>query len=262
MKKRLFTLIELLVVIAIIAILAAMLLPALQAAKRKAEQSNCTGNMKQMGHGASLYAAENQGVLPGTRPWGQGVTGFPAGYLVGFPSWDVLFSIQMGANLSYADMDPADPNSGWAAFTPTHPAWKTLASFTCPSDKDQGGVGVSSNSITRSYIENEGHVNDGLQCTAAILVSKVEVPADTMLLIESHNRGTRFGEDSNTSSGGWDTLAMLAADTASTFNTGYPMHNNKQKPRATTLLHDGHVELTEQLMIETKDYNLVRYNKP
>jgi prepilin-type N-terminal cleavage/methylation domain-containing protein/prepilin-type processing-associated H-X9-DG protein len=261
MKKR-FTLIELLVVIAIIAILAAMLLPALQQAKRKAEQSNCTGNMKQMGHGATLYAAENQGVVPGTRPWGGGERLFPVGYLGGFPSWDLLFAIQMGANLSDADMHPADPNSGWASFSPTHPAWKTLASFTCPSDKDQGGVGVSSNSITRSYIESEGHVDDDLQCISAILVSKVEVPADTVLLIESHSRGTRFGEDANTYAGGWDTLAMLASDLVSTFNLAYPMHNNKQKPRANTLFHDGHVELTDLQMVADKDYSMLRYNKP
>ncbi|OGV40310.1 MAG: hypothetical protein A2X48_23410 [Lentisphaerae bacterium GWF2_49_21] len=44
---RNFTLIELLVVIAIIAILAALLLPALKAAKQKANQSLCLSNMKQ-----------------------------------------------------------------------------------------------------------------------------------------------------------------------------------------------------------------------
>jgi prepilin-type N-terminal cleavage/methylation domain-containing protein len=67
-KVRAFTLIELLVVIAIIAVLAALLLPALAAARLKAQSIKCMSNLRQGTLSAVMYQDDHHGVVtdPGT----------------------------------------------------------------------------------------------------------------------------------------------------------------------------------------------------
>jgi prepilin-type N-terminal cleavage/methylation domain-containing protein len=76
-----FTLIELLVVIAIIAILAALILPALTAAKAKAQRTVCLNNLKQMGATVNMYANDFDDYLAFCN-WDGGNTVGP-GYLYG-----------------------------------------------------------------------------------------------------------------------------------------------------------------------------------
>jgi prepilin-type N-terminal cleavage/methylation domain-containing protein len=66
-----FTLIELLVVIAIIALLMSILIPSLRMAKEMAKQTVCAGNLKGYGTCATLFAGEQNGILPMGYRWDQ-----------------------------------------------------------------------------------------------------------------------------------------------------------------------------------------------
>ena len=62
-----FTLIELLVVITIIAVLAAMLMPAIRMIRESANKMVCASNLRQLGIGSTLYANDNEGMVPPTQ---------------------------------------------------------------------------------------------------------------------------------------------------------------------------------------------------
>lgn len=71
-----FTLAELLVLVAIVAILAALLLPALARVRSRAGQSQCEGDLREVGMAIALYAADfsdSLPVLPEPNPFPNGV---------------------------------------------------------------------------------------------------------------------------------------------------------------------------------------------
>jgi len=141
-SSRGFTLIELLVVIAIIAILAAMLLPALNKAKLKAQGIQCMNNEKQLVLAWRMYSEDNSDRL----------------VLAGGDSKVAVYASKPTSNSpdsaddiyawTWTQMDFAGNNPwdyDYKADAPLRPLWqymKTAAIYRCPADQSTVTVGT------------------------------------------------------------------------------------------------------------------------
>jgi prepilin-type N-terminal cleavage/methylation domain-containing protein len=269
MKKRLFTLIELLVVIAIIAILAAMLLPALQKAKSKAQQSTCVSNLKQFGSVAALYATDHRGTLPGTDPWKSGQCSV---------SWDDLFSLQLGVPLSVVQMLHS-PNYPYIFMdSPSYTSRvqmglaKALEVFHCSADETEFlNAAWDGYCIKRSYLLNSGElggnfvsIKSSIVKSAAGTVLMSEIAADSTNRLGSPSDYSHWHSGNNISiSNSLYQLAWNQSHNGTVGSSPAQMHNTLEVPRWNVVMHDGHVELCD-IPAFTSNLNtngILRYNK-
>jgi len=209
-----FTLIELLVVIAIIAILASMLLPALNQARSRAKDVNCTSNLKQLGTYMLMYIEQNRGIVPSVNGNLGGTSG----------KWlDCLYTIYDPQKTKADNMWGVSKNG---IFRPVGP-------FGCPA---QSALGSTQYSYSKHYGINDFFASDGGGNTGTTGVlrtlHKIKTPSRRAAMMDvSRSNSTQWYNPSANNSGA--IVYMSAGD-----NTWRHMGNNGLNIG----FADGHVE--------------------
>jgi len=125
-----FTLIELLVVIAIIAVLAALLLPALSAAKARAQGAGCTSNLKQWGLGWNMYTHDNGDLVPLNLGYIA-----QAGYENDWQTWvRGILDLDNPPRHPLAKVPADNTNLSYLQRSPLFPYLPSFGIWRCPSD--------------------------------------------------------------------------------------------------------------------------------
>ncbi len=189
-----FTLVELLVVIGIIAVLAALLLPTLSGARRDANQIACAANLRSIGQGLAVYAAQNEGIVPASYSYhGQTIVNSKQKYTdPGYVHWS-YFLYTSGAVPKGAFLCPEMENGGL-------PPTNTTPDNLLPGQVDDTPGAVDDQAPRVAYTLNEAlsprnkfamGFQGALRVYQFIHVSSLPHPSSTILATEWAPTGAR-----------------------------------------------------------------------
>ena len=179
--------IELLVVIAVIGILAALLLPAMNAAKRKAQRTTCMNNLRQINLGIRLYADESNDASPSP-----GSTAAPTNIEGLYFGYKALMKNYVGLKGASASQDgvfvcPADAFFPSFFLTNTWPRYYVRESFHDQAFSDFSSyVFNGGDNLTRIHTNQVMISRPGL---TGVKLSSVKHPSRTALVSEASAPG-------------------------------------------------------------------------
>lgn len=201
-----FTLVELLVVLGIISVLAVLSVNAVSSGIVHARQASCASNLRQIGVGILLFAADNGGRLPETSHTGKRDR-----------SWIYTLSSYLG-DVDKIRICPADPNAA-----------RRLA---------ENGTSYTLNSL----VFNPSYDGDGNVVTRYNRLALIPKPSKTLLATVVSD--TKFGVGADhTHSEEWRSWSALLVDIAPDRHGGNG--KDRLKGSSNYLYADGHVEMTK-----------------
>ena len=271
--SRGFTLIELLIVIAIIAILAAILLPALQTAKRAAYTAGCASNLKQLMVCALQYVGDTKYVTPAKSGTGDNDS-----------LWERLI-------LKYTPMSTLDVGTKGSAPCRGKDEFTSIKLFSCPADKEPRNSGVATGYPIRSYAMNHSpggdttndekvgdkvggqsicnDSNDGMGIWVSMKYAKIPMPSHVIYFAEyipsaTHSRSNRTGFFT-----AWWSSISCPSQQSEAWGGDETANGDSKFNSITTTLHnnmwnyafcDGHVSLMYPRATICRSQSLSRWN--
>ncbi len=148
--RKYFTLIELLIVVAIIAILAGMLLPALNQARERVRNTQCTNMLKQIGTACQLYANDHRDSLHAENQGPGKFSNSKKRISPKYNGYKLLAGGYLGGSGEFADYSSSSTIT--ESTIPLEYKQKAAKYFKCPSDNNSN-YKMEANNRDSSYFE-------------------------------------------------------------------------------------------------------------